>query len=231
MLKQIRLYSKSIVLDAATLLNFKSLILHHQRITSPTKWKYRIDIPRKASVLVPLVTINNESCILFTVRSHNLRSHTGEVSFPGGVKEDCDKDDVETALRETHEEILIEPSSIQVLGNRLVNYRQSFILMSGSLDTVPNKDFTMIVTPVIGYIGVLHPTQFKFNSDEVSEIFTIPISRFLKDGAMNTDLISRFNVPSWTIDGHKIWGLTAYVLWLFLKIITSETECLIRTKL
>jgi nudix motif 8 len=55
----------------------------HQTIQSLAKWKYRVDPPKQAAVLLPLCNINGEMSILFTVRSPALRSHAGQVSFPG----------------------------------------------------------------------------------------------------------------------------------------------------
>ncbi len=69
-----------------------------------------------ASVLVPFAYHDQKLSILFTHRSNQLASHRGQVSFPGGMKESADRDLLAPALRETKEEIGIDPENIEVLG-------------------------------------------------------------------------------------------------------------------
>jgi nudix motif 8 len=126
---------------------------------SLNKWKYSTTPPKKAAVLLPLCIINEQASILFTVRSRNLRNHQGEVSFPGGFHEQSDKDIITTALRETNEEIMIEPDTINVLG---------------LLNPTTNKTLSTEVTPVVGFLNELNPENFKWNPDEVEDVFTIP---------------------------------------------------------
>jgi nudix motif 8 len=126
---------------------------------SLNKWKYSTTPPKKAAVLLPLCVINEQASILFTVRSRNLRNHQGEVSFPGGFHEQFDKDIVATALRETKEEIMIEADNITVLG---------------LLNPTTNKNLSTEVTPVVGFLKESNPEKFKWNPDEVENVFTIP---------------------------------------------------------
>ncbi|KAJ1366207.1 Nudix hydrolase 3, variant 2, partial [Parelaphostrongylus tenuis] len=89
------------------------------------------------SVLIPLIDINSNSSILFTKRSIHLKSHRGEVCFPGGKMED-DETIEEAALREAHEEIGIEPSSVDVWG---------------CLTPVFTRNLTSTVVPIVGHIA------------------------------------------------------------------------------
>ncbi|KAH6915848.1 hypothetical protein BKA70DRAFT_1092938 [Coprinopsis sp. MPI-PUGE-AT-0042] len=69
-----------------------------------------------AAVLIPLCNVDNEPSIIFELRSRTLRSHSGEVSFPGGRVDDSDPSYEYTALRETHEELGIDPRRVESLG-------------------------------------------------------------------------------------------------------------------
>ncbi|KAI5832239.1 hypothetical protein K523DRAFT_361818 [Schizophyllum commune Tattone D] len=70
----------------------------------------------RAGVLVPLCNVNDVPGILFEVRGKALRTHSGEVSFPGGRVDDTDASILNAALRETHEELGIVPERVEVLG-------------------------------------------------------------------------------------------------------------------
>ncbi|TRM65268.1 NUDIX hydrolase domain-like protein [Schizophyllum amplum] len=70
----------------------------------------------QAGVLVPLCNVNEVPGILFEVRGKALRTHSGEVSFPGGRVDDTDESIQDAALRETHEELGIVPGQVQILG-------------------------------------------------------------------------------------------------------------------
>src|SRR5213592_2298449 len=70
---------------------------------------------RPAAVVVPLVG-GPEPSIVFTKRTDHLSRHPGEISFPGGMRHDEDPDLLTTALRETHEELGVAPTLIEVLG-------------------------------------------------------------------------------------------------------------------
>ncbi|SVD55817.1 uncharacterized protein METZ01_LOCUS408671, partial [marine metagenome] len=90
----------------------------------------------QAAVLIAL-TNEKDPKILYTLRSNKLSSHSGEVSFPGGKYEECDENLVDTALRESHEEIGLKRSEVNILG---------------SLDSVVSR-FNISVTPFVGVIS------------------------------------------------------------------------------
>ncbi|KAJ3540042.1 hypothetical protein NM688_g6283 [Phlebia brevispora] len=103
--------SLSSPLTRTTLNNIKTILAH----------KYDADIDRydpseaHAAVLVPLCNVNNKPGILFEIRG-KLRTHSGEVSFPGGRVDEDDLSPQDAALRETHEEVGIRPEQIEILG-------------------------------------------------------------------------------------------------------------------
>ena len=87
------------------------------------------DLPQ-ASVLLAL-TESKVPELIFTLRSKKVSSHGGEVSFPGGMKEDKDRSLEETALRESHEEIGLDPTKVTIYGkmNTLVSIKFLYLLM------------------------------------------------------------------------------------------------------
>lgn len=152
---------------------------------------------RKAGVLIAL-TDHDDPHVVLTKRASHLSTHSGEIAFPGGKHDDTDPDLLFTALREAHEEVGLEPESVDVIGQ---------------LGQVVSKH-GLQVTPWVGVIS--SDIELQANPDELDEIFTVPLSFFLSDQRYSTDAI-RFKgknlyVPAWEYDGHIIWGLTAYML-------------------
>jgi coenzyme A diphosphatase NUDT7 len=177
----------------------------------------------RASVLVPLFLHTEESSahdntsssqwkILLTKRLDTMRTHSGEVCFPGGKQDPEDQnDDVATALRETYEEIGIDSNHITP------------ICRLGTLESITG----LCVTPIV---GLVHPdanvndvSNLNICIDEVEVAFTVPLTYFLDD----KNLTSIYDVEwrgstfelrtyHYTTDGpncqtFKIWGLTAYI--------------------
>jgi 8-oxo-dGTP pyrophosphatase MutT (NUDIX family) len=122
------------------------------------------DAPMPAAVLVPLLKKysqdqhENSWHLLLTRRSDSLIEHRGQVAFPGGRSNKDDPSPEATALREAHEEIGIRAEDVHILG-RLE-----------SMLTISNYS----VTPIVGVIP--WPYEFELAIDEVSRVFTIPIS-------------------------------------------------------
>lgn len=117
---------------------------------------------KRAAVLVPLFEgVSGEVRVLLTQRSHRLKSHPGEVSFPGGKRDPEDVDDVATALRETEEELGISREDINVI-------KTCPPLLSKHLYSV---------TPVVATIPP--ETVCVPNKDEVAAVFSCPLSLFL----------------------------------------------------
>ena len=156
----------------------------------------------KASVLIPLFYKEGEIHVLLTKRSHELTYHAGYVAFPGGKRDDTDKDDIETALRESEEEIGLRPCDVEVIG------------VFGAGFVRPNS----LVTPVIGLI----PPDFVpvRNEKEVAFVFDLPLQRFLsderrtvKDWRMDSLEQKTYHVYHFldTINGEEVdtWGFTA----------------------
>ena len=169
---------------------------------------------RKAAVLIAL-TDSNEPELIYTLRSNKVGSHGGEVSFPGGMYEDVDKNLEHTALRESEEETGMDSSQVNILG---------------PLDTVVSR-YNISVTP---YVGIV-PENVSLNnkSEEIESCFKVPLSFLLKDERHRNDEIKRdgdiFFMPAYQYDSYIIWGLTAMMTVDFLNI-ALEAKIDLKTK-
>lgn len=158
-----------------------------------------------AAVLLPLMKRDGEVRILFTKRSQSVRVHKGQISFPGGVREESDQDLLATALREAHEEIGLLPADVDVLGS------------VGPVETVTSG---FLVHTFVGQIP--HPYPFRLCDREVARILTVPLS-FIADTAnwhrsssrVNGNVFEWFFIPC---GKHVIWGATARILGIFLRL-------------
>jgi 8-oxo-dGTP pyrophosphatase MutT (NUDIX family) len=159
----------------------------------------------RAGVLVPLVPGPNGVEILLTRRTDTVLTHKGQISFPGGQQEKGDADIVETALREAYEEVGLEPSRVEVLGE---------------LDDVFTAVSGFVVTPVVGVmdggLDDLRPAPM-----EVKSLLVVPISRLLEPAVHTTQTRSangqRFTIDYYTVGEDVIWGATGRMLNQFLR--------------
>lgn len=164
---------------------------------------------KRASVLLPLCNENGVPCVLFQKRSSKVRSHKSQVCFPGGMVDDkLDANVVETCLREMEEEMGVGNVK-DILGVLRCDWG------------VINKLVGVSVTPVVGWMGDIEDYDLSnMNPDEVESAFTVPISDLLRreNWVVTTHDHDR-DVPYIAFDGgpHRVWGLTAYVLDLFLQ--------------
>jgi len=154
---------------------------------------------RPASVLVPVMRRPQGLRILLTKRTETLRSHRGQISFPGGRREDSDASAAAAATREAEEETGIPPAAVEVIGY---------------LDDYPTIS-RYLVTPVVGLVEDLE--QVRPCAREVAEIFEVPLPFLLDSANFERKFLSRegFNVPFFELNygGYRIWGATAGMLW------------------
>ena len=150
---------------------------------------------KPAAVLLPILEYSNELTVLFTVRASHLKHHAGQVSFPGGKQELFDNSLVDTALRETHEEVGLSPSEVEIIGN-LPLYR-----------TISRYE----VLPYIGFISA--PTSLNLDKNEVDSTFEVPLSYLIDQNNHLIHWVKRKNeqFPVYFIPWkqHNIWGATA----------------------
>jgi 8-oxo-dGTP pyrophosphatase MutT (NUDIX family) len=162
--------------------------------------------PRPAAVLVPLVARADRTSVLLTQRTAHLHDHAGQISFPGGRVEAGDPDSVQTALRETQEEIGLAPAAIDVLG-----VLPQYLTATG-----------YIVTPVVGLIeqaSAFELDTLQLDTFEVAEVFEVPLA-FLMNPAnhrrhqLTLDEGTRtfYSMPYTAQRRYFIWGATAAML-------------------
>lgn len=159
---------------------------------------------RESAVLVPIraeAPGHEAAQLLLTVRDGGLSKHAGQVSFPGGKREAADADLAVTAIRETAEEVGLQPSSVEVLG---------------LLDDVPTPT-GYIITPVVARLR--EPATLRPQASEVAEIFfaDLPTLRSCHrtDGAREF-LGVRYEMHEYPFEGRHIWGATARIIWQLL---------------
>jgi 8-oxo-dGTP pyrophosphatase MutT (NUDIX family) len=151
-----------------------------------------------ASVLVPLIIRETGLTVLLTERTQHLTDHAGQISFPGGRREPGDADAVETALRETEEEIGLPRARVQVIGG---------------LDTyVTGTGYS--ITPIVGLISP--PFPLRPDPFEVADVFEVPLG-FIADPAHHHRQSRVFEGRTrhyWVIpyEQRHIWGATAGML-------------------
>jgi 8-oxo-dGTP pyrophosphatase MutT (NUDIX family) len=150
-----------------------------------------------AGVLVPLYETDGEFHIVFTKRRDDLRRHPGEISFPGGRREDSDNDLSETALRETEEEIGLPRSDVEILG---------------ALQPTPTIATGYSVYPFVGVIEPGH--EWELSPREVAEVIELSLAD-LRAGYGRRRLLRRglpIRTDTYLVGGHMIWGATARIL-------------------
>ncbi len=153
---------------------------------------------KPAGVLVALVARAEGPTILLTQRTRHLKHHAGQIAFPGGRREPGDADILETALRETEEEVGLDRRLVEVLGQLEVYETTS----------------AYAVTPVIGWVEP--PIELSVDPFEVEEAFEVPLAFVLdpanhKRETMFRDGLQRhyYVLP---YRGYHIWGATAGML-------------------
>jgi 8-oxo-dGTP pyrophosphatase MutT (NUDIX family) len=161
---------------------------------------------RLAAVLVPLYRYNGDYGIIFTKRSDTVYYHRGQISFPGGGYEPQDASLQHTALRESAEEIGLQPAHVRVLGQ---------------LDDLLTTSSNYLVRPFVGIIP--YPYPFEIDRRETASVIAVPLT-FLRQNNPPTEEIRNYKgrlVRSFFFDyeGHIIWGATAKILKQFLDLL------------
>ena len=162
-----------------------------------------------AAVLIPLYYKDGQYYIVLIKRTEKVKTHKGQISFPGGAFDQEDKTLFDTALRESAEEISLMSKDVEVLGE---------------LDDEVSQSSNYIISPFVALIP--WPYQFKADGEETEEIIEIPISALRDKSHQRQEIINGEEVTSYFYHykGRVIWGTTARILKKFLDIFDQITE-------
>jgi 8-oxo-dGTP pyrophosphatase MutT (NUDIX family) len=164
---------------------------------------------RQAGVLIMLFERESEPWVVLTERTHSVSLHKGEISFPGGARDPEDGDLWATAVRETVEELGVDPNALQQLG---------------ALDDYPTFSSGYIVSAFVA--AVEPPARWIPSVHEIETVLEFPLPKLIEVGRMEVWEREgiRFPMHIFDIDGHRIWGVTAFILRRFLDIVGPTLE-------
>ena len=162
---------------------------------------------RPAAVLVPVISRCGDLSVLFTRRTDHLHDHAGQISFPGGRAEPHEESAVQTALRETEEEIGLAADRVEILGSL-----SEYLTVTGYR-----------VTPVVGLVRT--PLELRPDDFEVAEIFEVPLA-FLLDPSNHqrnsvVHLGRQRHYYALPYEHYYIWGATAGMVMNFYSFLTG----------
>ena len=190
------------------------------RIPGPTR------IQHYFSVLIPLIEIDGEIHLIYELRSQNLNTQPGEISFPGGRIERGEEFS-QAAVRECSEELLIPEKKIELLGEA------DYLI----------TPFNFVIYAFVGKINVDSIEEIKINNYEVEEIFTVPLEFFLKHDVEKYAAVLKsefdqdfpyhllpqgekynprqgdYQIYFYRYQGRVIWGITAEITKSFIDIL------------
>lgn len=174
-----------------------------------TARELRVPGRRLAAVLMPLYHHNGDYGMLFTKRSDTVYHHRGQISFPGGGHEPQDASLQHTALRESAEEIGLQPGDVRVLGQ---------------LDDLLTSNSNYLVRPFVGVIP--YPYPFRLDQRETVSLIEVPLA-FLRAHNPPTEEVREYEgrlVRSFFFDydEHVIWGATAKIVKQFLALFEAS---------
>lgn len=172
---------------------------HRPRTTS-------VDGARDAAVLIPIVAVP-EPTLIFTRRTENVGRHKGQISFPGGSLDPGDPSALEAALREAREEIDLDPSLVEVLGE---------------LDTFPTYVSGFTVTPFVGWLDA--EPDLTPDPVEVAEVIHVPLSELTDEIRSDPGFEHAgrtYPTEAWVWRNEVIWGVTARIVRQFLELLAD----------
>jgi 8-oxo-dGTP pyrophosphatase MutT (NUDIX family) len=158
------------------------------------------EFTRLSSVLILLYERNDELYTVFIKRQEYEGVHSGQIAFPGGKQEKSDKNLIQTAVREANEEIGIDTSTIEILGQLSELY-------------IPPSNF--IVFPIVAYTSVL--PVFKLDEKEVSQIIEVSLHELLATSNISSFEFNgaeqkKITAPCFVFSNHRVWGATAMIV-------------------
>ncbi len=183
------------------------------KLEPPTRRNYNLDPvsanAKLSSVLILFFPENGKIKLTLIQRPEYDGVHSGQIAFPGGKMEDFDKSLMETALRETFEEIGVLPETIKIIGKLSQLY-------------IPPSNF--LVEPFVGFVYKM--PDFKAEPAEVSEIVMVDLDDLLNESSFQFKEINTrgFNkeVPCYFVNKKIIWGATSMIISELLEVIKQK---------
>lgn len=158
---------------------------------------------KPAGVLIPIQERPDDDYLVLTQRGDQLPTHKGQIAFPGGRVDGSDRDIFHTALRESEEEIGIDPQQVKILG-RLDEF---------------TAGYGLVVTPIV---GVIPPhCEFRMDPRETTAVASVPIRALMeRRNFVLDDKLSPGGHPSYHfyVNGWDVWGVTARIIVQFLEL-------------
>ena len=152
-----------------------------------------------AAVLVPLSYDGNEYHLLLTQRSNTMHYHRGQIAFPGGKPHKTDASLLDTALRESWEEIGLNPGDVEIIGE---------------LDDTPTRTSGFSISPFIALIP--YPYTFTRNPCEIDDIIDVPLSALMDPSHCKQNMVNDdgelITASTYEYNGRVIWGATASII-------------------
>ncbi len=164
---------------------------------------------RESGVLLLLYPKNKNPHFALMKRSSKLRTHSGQISLPGGKKEPTDTSFYDTAVRETHEELGVEKSEMEFLGKLTPLF-------------IPISNF--MVYPYVAFAK--KELFFQPNHKEVEAILEVPVSKLLDESTITKESWEKkgkfYIRPFFNIEGQKVWGATAMIISEFRQLLIPD---------
>lgn len=176
-----------------------------ERLRERTRGQLRERALRPASVAVMLLDLDGVTHVTLTRRAAHLRTHAGQIAFPGGARDPQDASFAATALRETHEELGVDPGLLDVIG---------------LLDDEPTSS-GFVITPVVATLP--RRPVYTPSPDEVAQVLEVPLTVFAPGAAMADPAQAARGAPPGPVgpadrgalyrhEQHRITGATARIL-------------------
>ena len=168
-----------------------------------------------AAVLVPLYRLAGELHIVLTKRTNVVSKQQGHIAFPGGRRDAADEDLTATALRETHEEIGLDPHRVEVFGR---------------IDDFFTRDGETLIAAFVGLIDPrASPYAWRPSEREVAEVLEVPVRHLLDPANVTVGEAREFSGRMWPTEtfhfgAHRIFGATARALRNVLDVAFSATR-------
>jgi 8-oxo-dGTP pyrophosphatase MutT (NUDIX family) len=180
--------------------NFPNLIREVLKGREPRNIHDEPYFHRHAGVLIPLLEDKGIYKILFTKRTDMVEQHKGQISFPGGSVDKEDSSLLETALRESEEEVGLLKGDVDVLGR---------------IDDTLTVASDFIIRPFVGFVPF--PYDFVINEEEVERLIIVPIDVFKTENSENDVFAVEFegkiyHSKAYEYNGDVIWGATARMI-------------------